>query len=81
MRKGKIERAQLHYISGISIDEYKKSNDYKKMRKLFELCGTGHKILDIGSGGGYIGSIIKDNGNDVTCLDLQEEAVRDARKK
>ncbi len=76
-----IDKAQIHYISNISQKEYLNSNDGKKMIKAIELCGSGNKVLDIGSGGGYIALEIKKHNNGVTCLDLQPQAIADAKKK
>ncbi|MFH1257799.1 MAG: methyltransferase domain-containing protein [Candidatus Micrarchaeota archaeon] len=79
--KDEIESVQVHYRPETTMEEYRRSYDYKKMRKLIHICGTGHKILDVGCGGGFIGKILKDNGNDYTGCDLQDGPIRQARKK
>ncbi|MBI5224330.1 hypothetical protein HY989_00505 [Candidatus Micrarchaeota archaeon] len=46
-----IERAQQNYLKDLTMDEYLGSYNYKTMRKLFALCGTGNKILDVSAAG------------------------------
>ncbi|MFH0971176.1 MAG: class I SAM-dependent methyltransferase [Candidatus Micrarchaeota archaeon] len=81
MSESELERAQVHYLPNMKMRDYKRSNDYKKMRRLIELCGTGNKILDVGCGGGFIGKILIDNGNDVFGVDLQDEPLAEAKRK
>lgn len=80
MKYSEIERQQVHYLPNMTLREYKRTYDYKKMRKLIELCGSGKKILDVGCGAGFIAKILMDKGNEVTAVDLQESTIKQARK-
>ncbi len=81
MKHTEIERAQQNYLGGVTMEEYLQSYNHKTMRKVFELCGSGHKILDVGCGDGFIGRILMDNGNDVVGVEIHDEPIREARKK
>ncbi len=81
MKYSEIERAQQNYLKELTMEEYLKTYNYKTMRKLIELAGTGNKILDVGCGDGFIGRILMDNGNDVIGIDIHDSQIRESRKK
>jgi methionine biosynthesis protein MetW len=58
-----------------------KSNRYRY--KIFlSWIKDGSRVLDIGSGDGYLGALLKNNKNcDVTCLDISEVALDRAKNK
>ena len=81
MHRHDLESNQVHYIPKMTMAEYKKSYDYRIMKKLIDLCGKGNKVLEVGCGSGFVSRLIKDNGNEVTGVDIQDSALREARKK
>lgn len=61
-----------------------KANDFlnePRIRKMIQLAGTGHKVLDVGCYSGDISLAIKNNGNEVVGLDSNVTFVKMAKER
>lgn len=56
------------------------SSDFR-LKEVLNLIGTAKKVLDIGCYDGTVTKLIKDKGNDVTGLEVSDEAIVLAKEK
>lgn len=63
---------------GATFDVSRKGSTYKK---IFDLAGSGNRILDVGYSTGYFGAELKKNGNTVCGVEISDKAAQEAQKR
>ncbi|MBN1355653.1 class I SAM-dependent methyltransferase [bacterium] len=62
-----------------ALDDLKRSGPALTHQRMAELTGTNRKVLDMGCATGYVSKLMKDNGCTVVGIELDAEAVEEAR--
>jgi 2-polyprenyl-3-methyl-5-hydroxy-6-metoxy-1,4-benzoquinol methylase len=57
------------------------TDPYGAHRRLLRLCGAPKTVLDVGGSSGYLSRELADNGADVVVIDIDPDAVADARRE
>jgi len=57
------------------------ANRPETFKLICALVGSENKILDLGSGVGILANELQKNKNDVYCLDISEEAIKEAKRR
>ena len=63
-----------------SIRGYGKA-DLIRINKIVQLVGGGNKVLDVGCYYGFLGELLKENGNEVYGVDIAKEALQKTKTK
>ncbi len=87
----KVEKKRLmlmkstNKFSEFNVQKFTKPINYSssdfRLKEVLDLIGTGKKVLDIGCYDGTVTKLIKDKGNDVTGLEISDEAIVLAKVK